>query len=153
LKKQGNFDNSTIKNNEKKVNDIVDDHSSNKETLATNDTKENGRQVDVKKTKDELEIANIDKKDILISKAVAPQLIEVEQKNQTTAEAKTNDSKSNQSGVLAMNEMKNPIKPITNRLSELTNTEIDVRTAQKTQGKRKGFYVKIGKFEIERKGR
>lgn len=151
LNEQQNFDNVVVKNDQVKVNALANEHPSNKATLAKNETKENSRQVDVKKTKNDLEIAAIDKKDILITKAVAPQLIEVEVKNQTIAEAKSNDSKSNQSGVLAMNEMKNPIKPITNRLSDLTNTEIDVRTAQKAQGKRKGFYVKVGKFEIERK--
>lgn len=56
----------------------------------------------------------------------------------------------NDQSVFAYNEMKNPIKPITNRLSDFTKTEIDVRTAKATNEKRGGFYLKIGKLEIER---
>ena len=52
-------------------------------------------------------------------------------------------------GYLALNEMKNPIKPVTKRLSEFTETDIDVRTAKSTTDTKGGFYVKIGKFEIE----
>jgi len=59
-------------------------------------------------------------------------------------------AKSKDNSLIAYNEMKNPIKPITNRLSEFTNTEIDVRTSKATNEKRGGFYLKIGKLEVER---
>lgn len=51
---------------------------------------------------------------------------------------------------LAYSNMANPIKPITNRLSDFTKTEIDVRTAKATEESKGGFYLKIGKLEIER---
>ncbi len=54
---------------------------------------------------------------------------------------------------MAMNDMRNPIKPITKRLSEFTDTDIDVRTAKSTPDKRGGFYLKIGKFEVEHPSR
>ena len=48
-----------------------------------------------------------------------------------------------------VNGMQNPIEPITKFISEKTNTEIDFR--QPKSKKKKGFLVKIGKFELERK--
>lgn len=62
---------------------------------------------------------------------------------------KTPESNQQDEGYLALNEMKNPIKPVTKRLSEFTDTDIEVRTAKTTQEAKGGFYVKIGKFEIE----
>lgn len=50
-----------------------------------------------------------------------------------------------------MNEMENPIQPITKQLSHLTNKEVDFKISKpKTKG-RKSFYLKIGKLEISRK--
>ena len=48
-----------------------------------------------------------------------------------------------------VNQTQNPIEPITKFISEKTNTEIDFR--QPKSKKKKGFLVKIGKFELERK--
>lgn len=62
---------------------------------------------------------------------------------------KTSESAQQDQGYMALNEMKNPIKPVTKRLSEFTDTDIDVRTAKTTEEAKGGFYVKIGKFEIE----
>lgn len=45
--------------------------------------------------------------------------------------------------------MENPIEPITKFISEKTKTEVDFR--QPKSKKQKGFLVKIGKFELERK--
>jgi hypothetical protein len=47
-------------------------------------------------------------------------------------------------------EMKNPIKPVTKRLSEITKTQIDYRTAKAVDKTKKGFFIKIGKFEVSR---
>lgn len=54
---------------------------------------------------------------------------------------------------IAYNNMVNPIKPITNRLSDFTKTDIDLRTAKATEEQKAGFFLKIGKFEIERPSR
>lgn len=54
---------------------------------------------------------------------------------------------------IAYNDMHNPIKPITNRLSEFTQKEIDLRTAKATDERKGGFYLKIGKLEIDHPGR
>ncbi|MEN9998171.1 MAG: hypothetical protein RI922_1161 [Bacteroidota bacterium] len=45
-------------------------------------------------------------------------------------------------------DMKNPIKPITNRLSDVVKQEVDFRTAKATEKTPGGFYLKIGKLEI-----
>lgn len=45
-------------------------------------------------------------------------------------------------------DMKNPIAPITKLISEKTKTEVDFKTAKKTENKAGGFYLKIGKLEI-----
>lgn len=54
---------------------------------------------------------------------------------------------------VAYNDMHNPIKPITNRLSEFTQKEIDLRTAKATEERKGGFYLKIGSLEIDHPGR
>jgi hypothetical protein len=48
-------------------------------------------------------------------------------------------------------EMRNPIEPITKFVGEKTNTDIDFRKTEKGAEGNKGFYLKIGKFEISRK--
>lgn len=46
--------------------------------------------------------------------------------------------------------MNNPIKPITNFVSEKANTEIDFGKRKATETKKGGFYVKVGSFELSR---
>jgi hypothetical protein len=50
--------------------------------------------------------------------------------------------------MVGFNDMKNPIKPITNRLADVVKQEVDFRTAKPTEKRSGGFYVKIGKFEL-----
>lgn len=50
--------------------------------------------------------------------------------------------------VVSVDEMKNPIKPVTSRLSETLNTPVDFRTAKAAKKKGGGFYFKIGKVEV-----
>jgi hypothetical protein len=45
-------------------------------------------------------------------------------------------------------DMNNPIKPITNRLSDVVKQEVDFRMAKATEKTPGGFYLKIGKLEI-----
>ena len=54
--------------------------------------------------------------------------------------------------VLATNEMRNPIEPITEVLSNKLNTPIDFRSSKPTADKKGGFYLKIGKLEVSHKG-
>ena len=49
---------------------------------------------------------------------------------------------------VTVDEMKNPIKPVTTRLSETLNTPVDFRTAKAAKKKGGGFYFKIGKVEV-----
>ncbi len=51
-------------------------------------------------------------------------------------------------GAVGFQDMKNPIKPITNRLSDAVKQEVDFRTAKATKERSGGFYLKIGKLEI-----
>jgi hypothetical protein len=52
---------------------------------------------------------------------------------------------------LGFQEMNNPIKPLTNRLGNLVNQEVDFRTSKATRKNSGGFYLKIGKFELSHK--
>lgn len=54
----------------------------------------------------------------------------------------------NDVALVTVDEMKNPIKPVTNRLSETFNTPIDFRTAKAAKKKGGGYYFKIGKWEV-----
>lgn len=54
----------------------------------------------------------------------------------------------NDYAVVGFDDMNNPIKPITNRLSDVVKQEVDFRTAKPTEKRSGGFYVKIGKFEL-----
>jgi hypothetical protein len=45
-------------------------------------------------------------------------------------------------------EMRNPIQPITNRLGNLLNKEVDFKISKKTDDSKRGFLIKIGEFEI-----
>jgi hypothetical protein len=58
------------------------------------------------------------------------------------------DASKNDYTVLGFDDMNNPIKPITNRLSDVVKQEVDFRTAKPTEKRSGGFYVKIGKFEL-----
>jgi hypothetical protein len=51
------------------------------------------------------------------------------------------------------NDLVNPIFPVTNALSAVLNTEIDFRKTRNTDTDNRGFYVKIGKFEVSRNAR
>ena len=62
----------------------------------------------------------------------------------------------NEADVLALSpksEMHNPIEPLTKFVSKKTNTEIDFKTTEKVEDERRGFHLKIGKFEISRNKR
>jgi hypothetical protein len=52
---------------------------------------------------------------------------------------------------LGFQEMNNPIKPVTSRLGDLVNQEVDFRTAKASEKNSGGFYLKIGKFELSHK--
>jgi len=51
------------------------------------------------------------------------------------------------------NDLVNPIFPVTNALSAMLNTEIDFGKTRNNVTENRGFYVKIGKFEISRNTR
>lgn len=57
----------------------------------------------------------------------------------------------NEYAMVGFDDMKNPIKPITNRLSDVVKQEVDFRTAKPTEKRSGGFYLKIGKFELSHK--
>jgi hypothetical protein len=48
-------------------------------------------------------------------------------------------------------EMKNPIQPITSRIGEAINQQVDFKTTKAAHKKPGGFLFRIGKFEISRK--
>ena len=52
------------------------------------------------------------------------------------------------SDLIKSDEMHNPIQPITNRLGNLLNKEIDFKISKKTDDSKRGFLIKFGQFEI-----
>lgn len=54
----------------------------------------------------------------------------------------------NDVAIVSVDEMKNPIQPVTSRLSETFKTPVDIRTAKAAKKKGGGFYFKIGKLEV-----
>jgi len=44
--------------------------------------------------------------------------------------------------------MRSPMKPITNKLSEIIKTQVEYQTGENSESQRKGFYLKIGQLEI-----
>jgi hypothetical protein len=52
---------------------------------------------------------------------------------------------------LGFDQMSNPIKPITKKIAEVTNKEIDFRSAKPTKRNSGGFFLKIGSLEISHK--
>jgi hypothetical protein len=48
------------------------------------------------------------------------------------------------------NDLVNPIFPVTNVLTNVFNKEVDFGTTRKDVADNRGFYIKIGKFEISR---
>jgi hypothetical protein len=53
--------------------------------------------------------------------------------------------------LVGVDQMKNPIVPVTNKLAEVFQQDIDFRTSRAAKKRKGGFYLKIGKFEISRK--
>jgi hypothetical protein len=53
--------------------------------------------------------------------------------------------------LVGVDQMKNPIVPVTNKLAEVFQQDIDFRTSRAAKKQKGGFYLKIGKFEISRK--
>jgi hypothetical protein len=59
-----------------------------------------------------------------------------------------NNQSTNDVAYMGFQDMKNPIKPITNRLGDAVKQEVDFRTAKTTSERSGGFYFKIGKLEV-----
>lgn len=53
--------------------------------------------------------------------------------------------------MIGYEEMKNPIKPVTAKISEIIKQDVDFRTSKAAKKRAGGFYLKIGKLEISRK--
>jgi hypothetical protein len=83
------------------------------------------------------ELANLDQ-DIIETKRTNPSERSTETRTSVYAQ-------------LGFQDMNNPIKPVTSRIGDLVNQEVDFRTAKATQSNSGGFYLKIGKFELSHK--
>jgi hypothetical protein len=67
---------------------------------------------------------------------------------QPTLSTLSNQDFSADYAMLSFDEMNNPIRPITNKLSAVVNQEVDFRAAKATEKRSGGFYLKLGKIEI-----
>ncbi|MCE2742102.1 MAG: hypothetical protein LW701_00780 [Fluviicola sp.] len=97
------------------------------------------------------EIVSLDLKKINLPNSIDINDLEIEKSDIRRSVQKLTPSNSTVT-MYGMNEMENPIQPITKQLSHLTKKEVDFKISKpKTKG-RKSFYLKIGKIEISRKG-
>lgn len=71
--------------------------------------------------------------------------------NRVYPSTKVDNIKIQQNDVAYFSAMENPIEPITKLVGEKTNTEVDFRRTDKNKEGKRGFFVKIGKFEFSRK--
>jgi hypothetical protein len=60
----------------------------------------------------------------------------------------TNEAPETDVAWVPIDEMKNPIQPVTSKLSSTLNTPVDFRTAKASRRKGGGFYLKIGKLQV-----
>lgn len=74
----------------------------------------------------------------------------IESKRSNSTE-RSNETRTSDYAQLGFQDMNNPIKPVTNRLGDLVNQEVDFRTAKASSKNSGGFYIKIGKFELSHK--
>jgi hypothetical protein len=97
------------------------------------------------------EIVSLDLKKINLPNSIDINDLEIE-KSDTKRSVQKSTPSNLPVTMYGMNEMQNPIQPITKQLSHLTKKEVDFKISKsKTKG-RKSFYLKIGKIEISRKG-
>ncbi len=68
--------------------------------------------------------------------------------HQPTLSALPKQDFSSDYAMLSFDEMNNPIRPITNRLSAVVKQEVDFRASKATDKRSGGFYLKLGKIEI-----
>lgn len=74
--------------------------------------------------------------------------LEIIERNPADLAVKTVNTQSADIAYMGFQDMKNPIKPITNRLGDAVKQEVDFRTAKATEERSGGFYFKIGKLEV-----
>jgi len=98
-----------------------------------------------------LEVEQLNRRSAVELTVVSADEMDIQERNLAvvqTAEVRSTTDNAHQ----GFDDMKNPIKPVTNRLGDLINKEVDFRTAKATSKRPGGFLVKIGNFEISHKG-
>ncbi len=126
--------------------------------LAVNGDSKNERPIQTKKStssqkkkrRDDLQILELKRKTArnLLSSVDGSQLEPISGSIQN--EVATSDN-SQVTAYLGVDEMKDPIKPVTDQIKKRVKADVDFRTAKATKEKQGGFYLKIGKLEIIRK--
>lgn len=96
------------------------------------------------------EVVTLDFKKINIPNSIDINDLEIEKTVISRSVKKLTPSNSTVT-MYGMNEMQNPIQPITKQLSHLTKKEVDFKISKPREKGRKSFYLKIGKLEISRK--
>lgn len=130
--------------------------ANNTSSTRTKDYQQKQPQVDKKNSNKKETISDVDK---MNSVAVGPIASINEQKLapiHNFEQQESTHTSDNEESVLAFNsnnEMHNPIEPLTKFVTKKTNTEVDFQTTKKTENERRGFYLKIGKFEVSRNKR
>jgi hypothetical protein len=94
-------------------------------------------------------IASLEKRNAVLTtgdKSVTP--MPVTPKQPKTVNPEESASANEDIAWVPVNEMKNPIQPVTTKLSTTLNTPVDFRTAKASKRKGGGFFLKIGKLEV-----
>jgi len=92
-------------------------------------------------------IASLEKRQATVPGAdqqIAPIPFVVKQQDPVATEERSNEDMA----WTPIDEMKNPIQPVTTVMSNTFNTQVDFRTAKANKRKGGGFFLKIGKWEL-----
>jgi hypothetical protein len=111
-----------------------------------NPTREQNNQTSTKQERP-IQIDRLNIKGVKTIKSKRPDL-DIIERNPADLAVQFVNNRSADETYMGFQDMKNPIKPITNRLGDAVKQEVDFRTAKATSERSGGFYFKIGKLEV-----
>jgi hypothetical protein len=112
----------------------------------SNPTREQNNQTSTKQDRPtQIDRLNIKELNTIKSKRSDFEIIE---RNSADLAVQSVNNQTADEAYMGFQDMKNPIKPITNRLGDAVKQEVDFRTAKATSERSGGFYFKIGKLEV-----
>lgn len=146
-----NKSNSAEKNLEKENNNLGELHELNITEYVANNSELSSNVVQSKK---KVKDSNVDRIHIRTATPVLTAMhngeLEPITKKTFTSTQVSNQAMDKNKALAKYADMNNPIEPVTSFIESKTKTEVDFRTTKKVEGKPRGFFIKIGKFEVSR---